>query len=142
MPRPGREDFAAAYRANGLAERTFRLVHGDDIVPTVAPSFLGFRHVGWYVPADTGKKFSQPAGEVGSDEPQFSKGISTELSNLFHHPFHQIKNYADQFRNVAGVLTGNPADGTRIDAAGLALDLLPPRVRHHWPDQYIAACTP
>src|SRR5580704_1286741 len=75
MPRPGREDFAAAYQASGLARRTFRLVHGDDIVPTVAPSFLGFRHVGWYVPADTGQKFSQPAGELGSDKPQFSEGI-------------------------------------------------------------------
>ena len=109
MPRPGREDFAAAYQASGLAERTFRLVHGDDIVPTVAPSFLGFRHVGWYVPADTGKKFSRPAGEVGSDEPQFGEGISQELSKLFHHPFHQIRDYADQFRNVVGVLTGNSA---------------------------------
>jgi hypothetical protein len=33
MPRPGREPFAAPYNAGELAKRTFRLVHGNDIVP-------------------------------------------------------------------------------------------------------------
>ena len=45
MPRIGTPDFAAKYNGK-LGDRTYRLVHGDDIVPTVPPTKFGFCHVG------------------------------------------------------------------------------------------------
>jgi triacylglycerol lipase len=45
-PRVGGLNFFNSYTPD-LGDRTFRLVHGDDIVPTVPPSLAGnFRHVG------------------------------------------------------------------------------------------------
>ena len=38
--------FADSYNASGLGDRSFRLIHGLDIVPTLPPSALGFRHAG------------------------------------------------------------------------------------------------
>ena len=39
MPRLGTPAFAAAYNKK-LGERTYRLIHGSDVVPTVPPSEL------------------------------------------------------------------------------------------------------
>jgi triacylglycerol lipase len=55
MPRPGKQEFASGF---DLQDRTFRFVHGDDIVPTVAPAGWGFRHVGKYIKYPAGDKFS------------------------------------------------------------------------------------
>lgn len=43
-PRVGDEDFAASLR--DMQEFIHRVVHGDDIVTTVPPEALGFRHIG------------------------------------------------------------------------------------------------
>jgi hypothetical protein len=45
MPRPGNAAYAADYNQL-LGDRTFRLVHGEDVVPRVPPGFLGYRHIG------------------------------------------------------------------------------------------------
>ena len=45
-PRAGSAGFARDYIKSGLGERTFRIVHGLDIVPSLPPSALGFRHAG------------------------------------------------------------------------------------------------
>jgi hypothetical protein len=42
---------------------------------------------------------------------------------------------------VDNALTGTPPPGMRDDVAGITIEMLPPRVRHHLPDQYIAACS-
>jgi len=34
----------------------------------------------------------------------------------------------------------NPS-GVRTDLAGILIEMLPPRLREHMPDRYIAACT-
>lgn len=141
-PRPGRPDFTEPYNGSNLGSRTYRCVHGDDIVPTVAPSEpLGFRHVGRYVPAPIGGKFTGPVGAVGLDLPDFGKGIAGDLSRMFHHPLDAAGEFADRLRTVADTLMGNPPDGVRDDLAGITIEMLPPRVRHHLPDQYIAACS-
>lgn len=44
-PRAGGQDFFDRYTPK-LGDRTFRLVRGHDIVPTVPPGLAGFRHVG------------------------------------------------------------------------------------------------
>jgi triacylglycerol lipase len=142
MPRPGRRDFTEPYNQSGLGARTFRLVHGNDIVPTVAPSSpLGFRHVGHFVPAPPGGKFTEPQGPIGIDLPAFAKGIANQLKTTFEHPLVTASAVAIRLRSVKDGLTGNPPPGMRGDLANLTIEMLPPRVRHHLPDQYIAACS-
>jgi triacylglycerol lipase len=46
MPRPGGQGLVDSYNAAGLGMHTYRMVHGHDIVPTVAPSSFGFLHPG------------------------------------------------------------------------------------------------
>ena len=76
MPRPGNAAFAARYETT-LGARTYRLVYGDDLVPTVAPSALGFRHVGRLLRCPRGGRFqeSPPAADTVSDEPLFTDGV-------------------------------------------------------------------
>ncbi len=45
MPRPGNAKYATAYNA-ALGNKTFRLVHGADLVTKVGPARMGYRHVG------------------------------------------------------------------------------------------------
>jgi len=143
MPRPGRRDFTGPYNQNALARCTYRLVHGEDIVPTVAPSEpFGFRHVGRYVPAPRGGRVQGPVAEIGSDEPDFVRGVAGELSSFFHSPAAEVSVFAAQLRNAAAALIGRPDPKTRTDPAGIAIELLPPRIRDHMPDRYIAACSP
>jgi triacylglycerol lipase len=141
-PRPGRRDFSEPYNNSNLGARTFRCVHGDDIVPTVAPSEpLGFRHVGRFVHAPTGGKFMGPEGAAGVDLPAFAKGIADELNAVFRHPLATGGAFLGRLRKVKDSLAGNPPEGMRGDLAGITIEMLPPRVRHHLPDQYIAACS-
>jgi hypothetical protein len=141
-PRPGRRDFSDPYNESNLGARTFRCVHGDDIVPTVAPSEpLGFRHVGRFVHAPTGGKFTGPEGAAGVDLPAFAKGIADELSAVFHNPLVRAGAVMGRLRNAANAVAGKPPEGMRSDLAGITIEMLPPRVRHHLPDQYIAACS-
>jgi hypothetical protein len=141
-PRPGRRDFSEPYNNGSLGARTFRCVHGDDIVPTVAPSEpLGFRHVGRFVHAPTGGKFIGPEGDAGVDLPAFAEGIAAELSTVIHNPRAVAGAFSGRLRKLAGALAGKPAEGMRNDLAGITIEMLPARVRHHLPDQYIAACS-
>jgi hypothetical protein len=140
MPRPGRADFATTYNPT-LGERTYRLVHGDDVVPTVAPSVLGFQHVGRHLHCARQGKFQAHALAPlmpPSDEPQFKKGISTQLKDLLHGSLSNIM--PTQARAaLAGLLLGTGGGGLRTDAGGVIIELLPPPLRDHMPDRYIAA---
>jgi hypothetical protein len=140
-PRPGRADFAAAYNASELGPRTYRLVYEDDFVPTVAPSDLGFRHVGFYVPTQGGT-FAGPVGVLGCDNPKFDEGIVKEFGNFFHRPVSQLADFAAQFEGAAKALLGQAEQTKRDDPVGIAIELLPPRLRDHILDRYIAACAP
>jgi predicted lipase len=46
QPRVGDAAFAAAYRAAGLHDRTWRYIHQADVVPRLAGYLLGYRHTG------------------------------------------------------------------------------------------------
>jgi triacylglycerol lipase len=143
MPRPGRRPFTDPYNQGPLARRTYRLVHGQDIVPTVAPSEpFGFRHVGRYVPAPRGGKVEEPAAEPGSDEPAFAEGIAQEWRSFFHDPSAAMGVYAAQLGRAARALVGRPDPQARTDRAGIFIETMPPRIRDHMPDRYIAACSP
>ena len=142
MPRPGRRPFTDSYDLS-LGARTFRLVHGEDILPTDAPSEpFGFHHVGRYVTAPRAGRVRLPPAPRGSDEPAFAKGIAKEWRELLHNPIASVGAYAAQLRLAANALAGRPAPGSRTDPAGILIEMLPLRIRDHMPDRYIAACSP
>jgi pimeloyl-ACP methyl ester carboxylesterase len=143
MPRPGRADFASSYNPL-LGARTYRLVQGDDIVPSVAPSFLNFRHVGRHLHCERGEKFTAGAlaADTTSDEPLFHKGASKDFSNFLHDPLARMISDADRLKLAAALAFGRGPAGMRTDPGGIAIELLPPRLRDHMPDRYIGALTP
>jgi pimeloyl-ACP methyl ester carboxylesterase len=139
MPRPGDEKFRADYGT--LGQRTYRLVHGDDVVPTVAPASLGLLHVGRYLHCERMGRFDagqmDPATE--SDKPDFQEGVAKELASVLHGAL--AGEARARLESLMRVLAGAAADGVRTDAAGILIDLLPPRLRDHMPDRYMAACS-
>ena len=120
-PRVGRDDFTTPYDL-AFATKTYRLVHGADIVPTVPPALLGFHHVGGYLHCASSARFSLDPTPlaVGSDEPMADAGLGAQLGNLF-----------------VGI-----SENTRSDAVGNLSVLLPPGIGDHLPDRYCAALTP
>ncbi len=125
MPRAGSAAFAARYDA-ALGSCTYRLVHGDDMVPTVAPSFLGFRHVGRYLSCLRGMRFDggAMAAAGASDEPAFRiDGIGRLTGNGLP---------------VGAVMEAFGLDRTARRLASVALDFLPSGIRDHLPDRYLA----
>ncbi len=140
MPRPGSADFATGYNER-LGERTYRLVHGEDLVPTVAPSFLGFQHLGRFLHCNRGGKFdgSQLAPDTRSDEPPFLSGVSKELTGLLHGPLSGFLSPLERLKLAAALAAGLGPAGMRTDPGGILIELLPPRLRDHMPDRYIGA---
>jgi hypothetical protein len=125
MPRPGNAAFAARYDAM-LGSCTYRLVHGDDMVPTVAPSFLGFRHVGRHLSCRRGMRFDigLMAADATSDEPAFRiDGIGSLAGGGLP---------VEQMMQAFGL------DRTVPRLAAMALDMLPSGIRDHLPDRYLA----
>jgi len=141
-PRVGNAEFAASYDA-ALGSRTYRLVHGEDIVPSVAPDTLGFdfRHVGRYLHCERQGRFSAAdLRAVGaSNEPGFTKGISKELISELHSPFSTARLALARLALPFRILVGSAPSGMRTDLGGIAIELLPLRVRDHMPDRYIGA---
>jgi len=140
MPRAGGSGFATAYN-QALGSCTYRLVHGDDVVPTVAPSSLGFQHVGRYLQCERHAKFSEQAlaSTTGSDEPKFGPGITKQLTDVVHRPLSAFMSAATRLKIVAALGLGVGPTGMRTDVGGLVIELLPPPLRDHMPDRYIEA---
>jgi triacylglycerol lipase len=141
MPRPGSQTFADLYNSH-LGLRTYRLVHGDDLVPTVAPSDLRFRHLGRYLPCERKGKFDKAnlAPDVSSDLPLFDKGVAKSLREHLHGPLSAVGAALERIKLAAALEAGAKIPGMRTDPGGIIIELLPPRVRDHMPDRYIAAC--
>jgi hypothetical protein len=147
MPRPGSVAFAAGYDATGLGMRTYRLVHADDLVPTVAPSDIvfqpsgiKFRHVGRFLHVERGGRFAAAglAGGTGVDAPPFVEGIVREVASWVSQPLSNIQSALGRLR-LAAALSLGLAPGMRSDPVGIAIELLPPRVRDHIQDRYLGA---
>jgi hypothetical protein len=140
MPRPGSGDFARDYNAR-LGTRTYRLVHGGDLVPTVAPSEMGFRHVGRYLHCARLGRFDERdlAADTLSDDPPFAAGVADEISAFLHAPFGAARVAAAQLQLAAEMALGKVPPGTRTDTGGIIIELLPPRIRDHMPDRYCGA---
>jgi pimeloyl-ACP methyl ester carboxylesterase len=140
-PRPGDATFAGTYNQR-IGQRTYRLVHGEDLVPTVGPSFLKFRHVGRFLNCPRGGTFNTRdlTADTGSDEPEFVRGISNELIGLLRGPLSQFLSPIDRLKLAASLTIGAKPAGMRTDPAGILIELLSPRLRDHMPDRYIGAC--
>ncbi|MEH2547988.1 triacylglycerol lipase [Bradyrhizobium sp. AZCC 2262] len=108
-PRAGGQDFFDRYTPK-LGDRTFRLVRGHDIVPTVPPSLLGdFRHVGRILHCPHGLTFqgSPSPSNAGNDPhpiltvlrafPDFDFGLPDiqELEKIDPRTFDEIEAIPD-----------------------------------------------
>jgi hypothetical protein len=124
-PRVGRADFVADYNA-AFGSTTYRLVHGRDIVATVPPTELGFRHVGRFLNCASGAKFNSKQLFATSDSDEPSSG-----GDFF-------SGVADRLQNLLGSLSPT----SRVDALGRLTLLLAPSIGDHLPDRYYTALTP
>jgi triacylglycerol lipase len=124
MPRVGGAEFFAAYHACGLAGVTYRLVHGLDIVPTVPPTFLGFRHVGRMLACERGGRFLPAAqlSSIESDDPPFVPTLKS--------------GYAQRLRELT---TWKLPPPSRPGWLGNFQRLLSPPIGDHLPDRYCHA---
>jgi hypothetical protein len=128
MPRPGNAAFHDRYAP--LAERTFRFVHGIDVVARVPPSSFGpatFRHVGKVLACASGSKFDRNGqfSSVSSDDPAFAQ----ELVDAAIAPIGQIAH---------GHILSPPGPGP----FGPFFVFIPQPIRDHLQDSYWKALTP
>lgn len=122
MPRVGDAAFSDQYERI-LGSRTFRFVHGDDIVAGAPPSELGYRHNGRLLKCARNSTFDE-ALLVGtrSDDPQFRSDILTGFRDA-----------------IFGFFSGILAPEIRRDVVGEASRVLPPSIGDHLPDRYLKA---
>jgi hypothetical protein len=125
VPGAGQADFVTDYN-DTFGPTTYRLVHGRDIVPTVPPTELGFRHVGRFLHCESGAKFNSAQLLATSDSDEPSSG-----SDFF-------SGAADRLQNLLGSLSPT----SRRDALGRLTLLLAPSIGDHLPDRYCTALTP
>ena len=123
-PRTGGEDFFNRYGPQ-LADRTFRLVHANDIVPTVPPTIRGrFLHVGHCLQVASGDLFDAqtPRQPIKQNNPDIIKSaLQSALATIFFF----------------GAAHPIPSVGPRLlDQLSI---LLPPMVRDHVPANYFRA---
>lgn len=120
MPRTGGEKFKARYD-EPLGMKTYRLVNGPDVVPTVPPSSLGYLHVGRLLRCGTNTPFNADdlEGNTRSDDPPFEISVL----DLVKHLLSTIKQASPQ---------GPPGLGWLFKS-------LPAGIRDHLQDQYLDA---
>jgi pimeloyl-ACP methyl ester carboxylesterase len=120
MPRVGGTDVVRQYQL-ALSSQTFRFVHGQDVVPSVPPSELGYRHIGRRLScASFGFFKPEQLAQQLDDEP-----VARVVSGV-----HAL------LRQSLSVSVGPLV---RVDPLGLALSLLPPSVGDHVPERYCRA---
>jgi triacylglycerol lipase len=125
MPRVGGLPFQTGYDAV-LGTVTYRLVHGIDLVARVAPSSIGFHHVGRVLQCAAGTKFDETRlSQPGGDEPAFSG----ELPNVL-------------LRGIDNIRSGNILSPVGLGTFGPLFRFLPPEIRDHLQDSYWKALTP
>jgi hypothetical protein len=152
-PRVGNDRFQGEYNAFPagsdvrLGMVTYRLVHGRDIIARV-PMFTGYRHVGRMLRCDSNAKFDGarlPKEET--DDPSFSEAIVEEIRHVI-----RARGALGFFKSI---FSRPPVTKQELAAALFAslqppgngplgewLRLLPPLLREHLQDRYIAALTP
>ncbi|HLY90483.1 MAG TPA: lipase family protein [Acetobacteraceae bacterium] len=128
MPRIGDADYAQAYDAAGgqrLGQRTFRLVHGQDIVTKVPPTTLDFAHVGCMLACPRGGRFPAATPTPTIERPGTDELFDAAWS-LLDLPIFSTDD-------------GLPAYPSPEHAIAMAVATLPKPIRDHLPDRYLAA---
>jgi hypothetical protein len=152
-PRVGNATFQSDYNTcpAGSGARlgvvTYRLVHGRDIVARV-PMFAGYRHVGRMLRCDSHARFDGSALLADeTDDPAFSEAIAEEIRHVIRA--RGVRGFLKSIASTpptsrqelaAALFASLPPPGN--GPLGEWLRLLPPLLREHLQDQYIAALTP
>jgi triacylglycerol lipase len=123
LPRVGGRKFAGRYDER-LGERTFRLVHGVDIVPRVPPAAFKFRHVGRMLYCEPGKDFPPPESlaAIGGNKPTLFTGVFAALGDALR------RIWRHQWLSPTGP-----------GPLGKFFRLLIPPIREHLQDRYLIA---
>jgi hypothetical protein len=135
LPRVGGPEFATRYN-QALGDRTFRLVHGNDIVPSVPDGIvnvvmpgglaarLQFHHVGHMLKCVSGGKFRRAAqlAAMESDDPRFVPGLMGDVR-----------------ARIGALLSGRLLAPVGPGELGALDTVLPPAIRDHLPDRYLNA---
>ncbi len=126
MPRVGDPTFAQAYSA-ALGARTFRLRHGEDVVPLAPPPAVGlyaFHHVGRLLQIPRFTKFAglTPSPDLSSNDPTPASSLLSLLS-----------------ASVANLTAGGVIEDEQAKRDGLSFTKLPIGVGDHLPDRYLLA---
>lgn len=134
MPRLGGPGFADRYNAN-LGDRTYRLVHGGDLIASIPqailrvspPARIPFQHVGRLLKCASGEKFDRAAqlSPVGCNDPTVLAVVRENLRN-----------------RVIAALAGRLLTLTGPGMLGPLYALLPFSIRDHLPDRYRHALEP
>ena len=148
-PVPRRVQRVAGGGDRRLGEVTYRLVHGRDIVARV-PMFLGYRHVGRVLACDSNAKFGERNVSDGlTDDPLFSDAVMDEIKGLLRGGdvlgfFQQVSSQARPKtpQRIRRCVLQEPAAARTRPAGRDWLRLLPPQIREHLQDRYIAALAP
>lgn len=123
-PRVGDSIFLGAY-SKKLIDRTYRMVHGGDVVPTVPPKGIGFCHVGECIKCPTDGRFDGTQTErtaAAANEPDFIDAV--------------IEAGLADFRALAAFRFLRRIGPRPLDWAAA---LLPRLVRDHLPSNYFRA---
>jgi hypothetical protein len=125
-PRTGGTKFFEGYEKLPVADSTYRLIDGDDLVPTVpAPQPGDYRHVGQSIRCVTDSRFDDPTTKKGAAE----ENIPDFVANA-------IEAGIDDFRSFSAFRFFRRIGPRPLD---LAASLLPRVVRDHVPANYFRA---
>jgi hypothetical protein len=137
MPRAGNDRFAESYRKRGLWDKTVRLRHGSDIVPTVPPAcsapfgLFQFRHVGRLLACDRNGEF---AASAVVDHPADATAL-VSLAETFAVIEEERRERRDRDRLNQDRGARWPGDALTAEFA----ERLPLFVRDHLQDRYLEA---
>jgi hypothetical protein len=126
-PRPGGARFAGSYTPV-LGGSTYRLVNGNDVVPTVPPSVTGvFQHVGRCVQCPSEGRFDSqtPILSRNDDKPDFAENF-----------------FDSARRDFLAFIEGHPIPLVGAGWQGSMSVLLPRLIRDHVPANYFRALVP
>jgi Lipase (class 3) len=134
---------------NALGARTYRLVHGHDVVPMLPPSELNFHHVGCLLQCKQEGKFdASHLSAAPSDQPSlvdflnsFTSIAISELETIFGHlTALQVLALPGKITELIALMTsGLASPPTQPGLLGEIIALLPPPIRDHVPAQYLHA---
>jgi hypothetical protein len=137
MPRVGDARFAERYNER-VGDVTFRLAYGQDVVPIMPPSEFGFRHVGRFLYAASGKfEQGQLAASPGSGEVQASAAVIEQVRRVLHPA--SVPPLFGRIQLWLSAVAGAGIATARGDVFGVLMGALPRPLRDHLPDRYWGA---